>query len=198
MSGRPLIGSKQRGRAEGRTPFSSSCDRRQAVRGQPLSMGTRDRQTTAVVEVDRLVRRRAVSFCSFRSRPRTSSRTYVRRGTPWSHGRPLYHFRYRPARLGSPFSSVVELDSLCALHNPFCNSTLRTGAPVSFIEIDAESLESLSLFFCIFSNLPRYAFSVCSDGRRDSGWLRRRRKKPRERNLEKLFRVISSRDFFHR
>lgn len=80
-------------------------------------------------------------------------RTYVG-DTPRSHGRPLYHFRYRPARLGSPFSSVVELDSLCALHNPFCNSTLRTtGAPVSFTEIHRvrSSLDSL------FSNL----LSIC-------------------------------------
>lgn len=33
---------------------------------------------------------------------------------------------------GSPFSPVVEPDSLCALHNLFCNSTLRaalTGTP---------------------------------------------------------------------
>ena len=92
--------------------------------------------------------------------------------TPWSHGRPLYHFRYRPARLGSPFSSVVEPDSLCALHNPFCNSTLRTvRAPLSFSPNSRARLIARVLFFlthsCRFFRLGRFI----SEGRNPRDFL---------------------------
>lgn len=110
-------------RTSRRRPRASTSDatRRRAERRRPHSMGTRDRAYS-------LPGRRADQ-----SAPLSTCRSERASERAHSHGRPLYHFRYRVALPhGSPFSPVVEPDSLCALHNLFCNSTLRaalTGTP---------------------------------------------------------------------
>lgn len=109
----------------GRTGLDEWCGSTSGRTAQPLSMGTRDRaySWSAAGSWPRVRSRRSkarlslLAGASERAQSRTTAISFSLPGS---------------APHGSPFSPVVEPDSLCALHNLFCNSTLRaalTGTP---------------------------------------------------------------------
>lgn len=104
----------------------SSATRRRIVR-LPLSVGTCDRRVLLIPRSPSALGRGAhsrptttrLSPLAERAQSRTTAISFSLPGC---------------APHGSPFSPVVEPDSLCALHNLFCNSTLRaalTGTPAA-------------------------------------------------------------------
>lgn len=109
----------------GRPDLDEWCRSTPGRTARPLSMGTRDRAYSWSA---------AGSWPRVRSRPIKARLSLLAGANERAQSRTTAISFSLPgcAPHGSPFSPVVEPDSLCALHNLFCNSTLRaalTGTP---------------------------------------------------------------------